>query len=75
MGGLGIPLDVGSAMVAAAVLGLAVDDAIHLLVAWRVHQGRGEPASQAMGSAVRDVGRALVATSLAPRCGSLPSTR
>jgi predicted RND superfamily exporter protein len=69
MGGLGIPLDVGSAMVAAAVLGLAVDDAIHLLVAWRVHRGRGEPASKAMGSAVRDVGRALLATSLALAAG------
>jgi predicted RND superfamily exporter protein len=71
MGGLGVPLDVGSAMVAAAVLGLAVDDAIHVLVAWRVHRGRGEDPSQAMASAVRDVGRALVATSVALAAGFL----
>ena len=71
MGGLGIPLDVGSAMVAAAVLGLAVDDAIHLLVAWRVHRGRGEAPPEAMASAVVDVGRALVATTLALAAGFL----
>jgi len=69
MGALGIPLDVGSAMVAAAVLGLAVDDAVHVLVAWRVHRTRGEEAGPAVESAVRDVGRALVATSLALTAG------
>jgi len=69
MGALGIPLDVGSAMVAAAVLGLAVDDAVHVLVAWRVHRTRGEAPGPAVESAVRDVGRALVATSLALTAG------
>jgi predicted RND superfamily exporter protein len=69
MGALGIPLDVGSAMVAAAVLGLAVDDAVHLLVAWRVHRERGESPAAAMQSALQDVGRALVATSAALAAG------
>ncbi|MDX1649795.1 MAG: MMPL family transporter, partial [Myxococcota bacterium] len=72
LGGLGalrIPLDVGSAMVAAVVLGLAVDDAVHLLVAWRVHRARGEPTDLAMQAAVRDVGRALVATTVALAAG------
>lgn len=69
MGWLGLALDVGSAMVAAVVLGLAVDDAIHLLDAYRRGRGRGEPPEAAMAAAVRSVGRALVTTSLALAVG------
>jgi predicted RND superfamily exporter protein len=69
MGLLGIALDVGSAMVAAVLLGLAVDDAIHLLSAWRRRRRAGEDAAAAMAGAMRDVGRALATTSFALAVG------
>ncbi|MCG8590045.1 MAG: efflux RND transporter permease subunit [Proteobacteria bacterium] len=65
MGLFGWALDVGSAMVAAVVLGIAVDDAIHLLSAFgRARRAGSEPA-EAMAEAVGQVGRALVSTSAA----------
>ena len=69
MGWLGLALDVGSAMVAAVVLGLAVDDAIHLLDAYRGRRAAGDPAPLALAASVRRVGRALVTTSLALSLG------
>lgn len=69
MGLAGASLDVGSAMVAAIVLGIAVDDAIHLLARYRVGLGRGLPPSRAMSRAVHHVGRAVVTTSLALMLG------
>lgn len=71
MGLAGIPLDVGTAMVAAVLLGLAVDDSIHLLTAYRRHRGTGEDPERAVGAAVRDVGRALVTSSAALAAGFL----
>jgi predicted RND superfamily exporter protein len=71
MGLAGIALDIGSAMVAAVVLGLAVDDAIHLLAAWRRRRRGGDDADLAIAHAVRDVGRPLVTTSLALATGFL----
>ena len=68
MGGLGVPLDVGTAMVAAVVLGLAVDDAVHLLARYRVHR-RHAAAADAIVCAAREVGRALCTTSLALALG------
>lgn len=65
MGLAGIPLDVGSAMVAAVVLGIAVDDAIHVLVHFRKQRQIGESASAAVVHAIEHVGRALATTSLA----------
>lgn len=49
---LGIPLDVGTCMTAAVALGIAVDDTLHVLVAWR-HDARGM---------ARSTGRALIWT-------------
>ena len=69
MGWLGLALDVGSAMVAAVVLGLAVDDAIHLLDAYRGRRAAGDAAPLALAASVRRVGRALVTTSLALSLG------
>ncbi len=68
MGALDVPLDVGTAMVAAVVLGLAVDDAVHLLARYRV-QRRRLGAADAIASAAREVGRALCTTSLALALG------
>jgi len=69
LGLAGIALDVGGAMVAAVVLGLAVDDAIHLLVQVRRARGRGAGPADAIAEAVRRVGRALVTTSVALAIG------
>ena len=51
MGLAGVPLDVGSAMVAAVILGLAVDDAIHLLSAWRRRRLAGDASDRAIAAA------------------------
>ncbi len=65
LGFWGIPLDVGMTMAAAVVLGLAVDDTIHLLVQYRRRAQVGESPTQAMEGALRHVGRSVVTTSLA----------
>lgn len=66
---VGIPLDVGSAMVAAVVLGIAVDDAIHMLARLRRLRRGGHSHAQAVHDAVTHVGRALVTTSIALSIG------
>ena len=71
MGAAGIPLDVGSAMVAAVLLGLAVDDAIHLLAAARRLRADGRSREAAVDGAVRLAGRAVVVTSVALAAGFL----
>ena len=63
MGWRGTPLDVGSAMVAAIVIGVAVDDALHLLARYQRARRAGVPAALAMHEAARHVGRAVVTTS------------
>ncbi|MEZ4464810.1 MAG: MMPL family transporter [bacterium] len=52
----GLPLDVGTCMTAAVALGIAVDDTLHLLIAWQRH-----PDLAAIG---RSTGRALLQSSL-----------
>jgi preprotein translocase subunit SecF len=74
MGLAGVPLDVGTAMVAAVLLGLAVDDAIHLLSAYQRHHDAGRSPEEAVGAAVRDVGRAVVTSSAALTLGFLVLT-
>ena len=69
MGFLAIPLDVGTAMVAAVVLGIAVDDSIHLICAYRELRSAGWTASEAISRAVVRVGRALIITSIALSIG------
>jgi len=69
MGLVGMPLDVGSAMVAAIVIGIAVDDALHLLFQYRRRRSAGDPPAHAMTYAVHHVGRAVVTTSFALALG------
>jgi len=69
MGALGRPLDVGSAMVAAVVLGIAVDDAIHMLHRLRGLRRSQIPWPEAVRETVHHVGRALVTTSAALAVG------
>jgi predicted RND superfamily exporter protein len=69
MGLTDVPLDVGSAMVAAVVLGVAVDDAIHMLDRLQRLRRAGVPHERAVHDAVLHVGRALATTSFALALG------
>jgi uncharacterized protein len=71
MGALGVPLDVGTAMVAAIVLGLGVDEALHLLSAYRRLRASGLAREAATEAALRDVGRALLTSAAALGAGFL----
>lgn len=64
MGLVGIPLDVATATIATVVLGLVVDDSVHILRPGR--QVRG-----AMSDAVRQSGSTLIATSIVLSAGFL----
>lgn len=69
LGFAGISLDIGGTMVAAVVIGIADDDALHLLEQYRRRRRAGEPAAAAMHAALLHVGRAMVTTSLALATG------
>jgi predicted RND superfamily exporter protein len=74
LGFAGISLDIGGTMVAAVVIGIADDDAVHLLDQYRRRRRAGEPPAQAMDGALIHVGRALVTTSVALAVGFLALT-
>lgn len=65
LGFWGIPLDVGMTMTAAIVIGLAVDDTIHLLVQYQRRAMAGASPTKAIHGALSHVGRSVVTTSLA----------
>ena len=71
MGFLGIPLDMGTAMVASVLLGLGVDEALHLLSAYQRLRANGLERAHAMDAALRGVGRALFTTAGALAAGFL----
>lgn len=71
MGFLGVALDAGSALVAPIAIGIAVDDTIHFLHAFRLHRDRGVDAIIAARAAGKHVGRAIVTTSLTLSAGFL----
>jgi predicted RND superfamily exporter protein len=64
MGLLGVRLDPGSAMVAAVVLGISDDDAIHFLTQYRRLRAVGWEPGPAVEEAIVHTGRAMVTTSL-----------
>ncbi len=69
MGRAGIALDIGSAMVATIILGLAVDDAVHLLTRYAQARRQGVDAAAASRQAVLHTGRAVATTSIALAVG------
>ena len=69
MGIWGIYLDMGTAMVGAVVLGIAIDDTVHILTQYRRRRGGGLGAGDAIRAAILHVGRAVVTTSLALALG------
>jgi predicted RND superfamily exporter protein len=71
MGFLRIPLDPGTAMVASVLLGLGVDEALHLLSGYKRFRAEGRPREVAMDTSLREVGRALFTTAGALAAGFL----
>lgn len=74
MGLAGLPLDVGRAMIAAVVIGIAVDDGIHLLHRYGRLRGRGTAPDEAMSAALLETGRPIVTTSVALALGFMTLT-
>ncbi len=69
MGFAGIDLDMGTAMVAAIMIGISVDDSIHLLAQFQRLRALGQGPALAMERSVLHVGQAVVTTSLALAAG------
>jgi predicted RND superfamily exporter protein len=69
MGLAGVYLDMGTAMIAAVVLGIAIDDVVHLLAPYRRRLAAGDPPAEAIRAAVLQVGRAAVTSALALSLG------
>jgi predicted RND superfamily exporter protein len=64
MGAVGVPLNVGTCVVACLCLGVATDDTIHFVLAWREASARCGDARQAVREAFARVGRPILQTSL-----------
>jgi predicted RND superfamily exporter protein len=71
MGWVGMSLDVGRAMIAAILIGIAVDDSVHILRQYERRRGGGDSPGEAIRGAVVHTGRAVVTTSLALSLGFL----
>ncbi len=64
MGFLGIHLDAVTAVVAAIVIGVAIDDTVHFLHSWRRAEQDGGDWSDHLDRAMREVGPAICITTL-----------
>ena len=71
MGWIGMSLDVGRAMIAVVLLGIGVDDSIHILSHYQIQRRAGEGPRAAIRAALLHTGRAVVTTSLALSLGFL----
>ena len=71
MGWIGLGLDIGRAMVAAVVVGVGVDDAIHFLHDYRRRIEEGASVVDAVRGTVLGTGRAIVITSVSVAVGFL----
>ena len=65
MGWLGLPLNMGAAMIAAVSLGLSVDSSIHYLLHYRRALAAGSRPMKALQSAQENVGLAVVLSTAA----------
>lgn len=64
MGALDIPLDTGTALIAAVALGIAVDDTIHFLTEYQRMRAQGIAAPKVLASVFEIKGRAIISSSL-----------
>lgn len=68
-GFLGIYLDQSSVIVFAMTMGIAVDDAIHVMSRYLLYRRRGESTHEAIARAMKESGRAVVFSSMILVCG------
>lgn len=71
MSWLDIPLDVTTAMITPIMLGIAMDDTIHLVYKYRKNKAETETSETRMNNAMRYTGSALFSTTLALVAGFL----
>jgi predicted RND superfamily exporter protein len=71
MAALDMSLDVGRAMIGTILIGIGVDDAVHILAHYGQKRDRGIAAGEAVVLALQQTGRAVVTTSLALAAGFL----
>ncbi len=71
MGWLGLPVNMGAAMIAAVSVGLSVDSSIHYLLHYRRRLLAGAPPLRALRSAQENVGLAVVLATVALIAGFL----
>jgi len=64
-GWLGVRINMGSAMIAAVSMGLAIDSSIHYIAVYRRLRDRGESVQQAIEVAHQSVGRAMTFSTVA----------
>lgn len=64
MGLLGLPLDTDTLLIAPIIIGIAVDDTIHFMTHYRIGLARTGSISQALISTIRDVGQAVMFTTM-----------
>jgi predicted RND superfamily exporter protein len=74
MGWLGFSLDIGRTMIAAVLIGIGVDDAVHVLSHFKTRRENGASANNAITAALQHTGRAVVTTSAALSLGFLTLT-
>lgn len=67
----GVALDAATVMIASVALGIAVDDTVHLLAAYRERRRRGENPDNAMTDTLHAVGPPMVITTLTAGLGFL----
>lgn len=64
MGLLGITLDTDTLLIAPVIIGVAVDDTIHFMTSYRLELIKTRNMQQALENTLRDVGRAVMFTTL-----------
>ena len=64
MKALNIPLDTGTALIAAVALGIAVDDTIHFLSEYQRQRTHGIATKEALAAVIHTKGRAIISSSL-----------
>ncbi len=65
MGWLGVPINIGTAMIASVSLGLTIDSSIHYLAGYQFAIRAGTPHLQALRESSTQIGRTLVLTNAA----------
>ena len=75
MGLVGLPINIGTAMIASVSMGLTVDSSIHYINGYRLARARGEDVDSALRATNRSVGMALVFANLALIIGFTVLTR